>query len=75
MAGEAPGVLPNYDIGSIMTPEQGLEVIRQNLILLKDIARRTNFGRPDHKANFDNNLAFIKQYYERVDFLLAQRGE
>jgi hypothetical protein len=70
-----PGVLPNYDIGSILTPEDGLEAIRQNLVLLKGIAQRTDFGRADHKANFDKNLSFIKQYYERVDYLLALRGE
>lgn len=71
----APGVLPNYDIGSILTPEDGLEAICQNLVLLKGIALQTDFSRADHKANFDRNLSFIKQYYERVDYLLAQRGE
>ncbi len=70
-----PGSLPNYDIGGIQTPEAGLELIRNNLILLKGIALRSDFSRADHKANFERNLAFMKQYYERVDYLLAMRGE
>ena len=67
--------LPNYDIGSIVTPEQGLELIRQNLIMMKDIAENTNFAIPAECDAFFKNIAFIKQYYERVDYLLAMRGE
>ncbi len=67
--------LPNYDIGGIATPEQGLELIRQNLIIMKDIARETNFSIPEQRDAFFRNIGFIKQYYERVDYLLAMRGE
>lgn len=70
-----PEMLPNFDIGGISTPEEGLERIRQNLMLLKQIALQTDFSRADHRQNFDRNLAFMKQYYERVDYLLAARGE
>ena len=67
--------LPNYDIGSIQTPEEGLELIRQNLIKMKEIALLTNFSIPEDRDAFFRNIAFIKQYYERVDYLLAVRGE
>lgn len=75
MAIVIPGNLPSFDIASITTPEEGLEYITANLARLKEIALRTNFAREDHKQNFYKNLAFMKQYYERVDYLLAQRGE
>jgi hypothetical protein len=66
--------LPSYDIGSISSPEQGLEMIRNNLIALKQIALETDFAQKESKENFYRNLSFIKQYYERVDYLLAMEG-
>ena len=69
-----PGNLPSFDIGSITTPAQGLEIIRQNLAHLKGIALRTDFSIPAQKESFAKNLAFMKQYYERVDYLLAMEG-
>jgi hypothetical protein len=67
--------LPNYDIGGIMTPEQGLEMIRHNLQLLKTIALTTDFSIKEAREDFYRNLGFIKQYYERVDYLLAVGGQ
>lgn len=62
--------LPNYDIAGIDTPERGLELIRQNLALLRQIALVTNFAERAERDNFCNNIAYLKQYYERVDQLL-----
>jgi hypothetical protein len=66
--------LPNYDIASIATPEQGLVMINKNLSMLRDIVRKTNFKDAGQRADLCNNIAFLKQYYERVDTLLAQKG-
>ena len=66
--------LPNYDIASIATPEQGLVMISRNLSMLQDIVRKTNFKDAGQRADLCNNIAFLKQYYERVDALLAQKG-
>jgi len=67
--------LKNYDIAGVTTPEEGLELIRINLIDLQSIAFATDFTDAAGRANFCNNIAFIKRFYERVDMLLAQRGE
>lgn len=67
--------LPNYDIASIATPEEGLLHIQKNLVLLKEIATNTDFSVDSQRLNFNNNITFIKQYYERVDILLAMRGD
>ena len=62
--------LPNYDIASIDTPERGLELIQQNLVQLRQIALTTDFTVRAERDNFCANIAFLKQYYERVDQLL-----
>ena len=66
--------LPNYDIASISTPEQGLMMINKSLSMLRDIVRKTDFRDAGQRADLCNNIAFLKQYYECVDVLLAQRG-
>jgi hypothetical protein len=63
--------LPNFDIMGITTPQEGLALIRANLIELRIIAGEADFTKREEVRAFDANLAFLKQYYERVDFLLA----
>ena len=71
----APLNLPSYDIGGITTVEQGLELIRQTLLNLRAIALATDFSNREHVRSFCKNIAFARQYYERVDWLLASNGE
>ena len=62
--------LPNFDITGITTVENGLELIRQNLDALRAIATATDFADRLQVEAFCNNIAFLRQYYERVDRLL-----
>ena len=62
--------LPNYDIAGIASVENGLELIRQNLVALRAIAATTDFTDRAQVDAFCGNIAFLKQYYERVDRLL-----
>jgi hypothetical protein len=66
-----PVGLPNYDIASITTVDGGLELIRQNLIALRGMATMTDFGSKAQVRSFCDNIAFLRQYYERVDRLLT----
>ena len=66
--------LPNYDIGGIVTPEDGLEMINRNLSLLKASACGADMESPEDRKALCHNIGFIKQYYERVDMLLTKRG-
>ena len=70
-ASQPPVGLPNYDIAGITTVDAGLELIRQNLIALRGIASMTDFSNRAQVGSFCNNIAFLRQYYERVDRLLT----
>ena len=66
--------LPNYDIAGIVTPTEGINLIHINLSHLRQIAALTDFSDRAQRESFCNNIAFIKQYYERVEVLLRDGG-
>ena len=65
--------LPNFDIESITDVDTGVNLIAQNLAILKSIATAVDFTNLDERKKFIENIIFIKRYYERVDSLLGNQ--
>ena len=67
--------LPSYDIAGIQTPEEGLNLISGLLVKLREIASAIDYRDAAERLHLQNSIGYVKQFYERVDMLLAQRGE
>lgn len=67
--------LPAYDIAGIQTPEEGLNLISGLLVKLREIASMVDYRNAAERLHLHNSIGYVKQFYERIDMLLAQRGE
>jgi hypothetical protein len=65
--------LPNFDIMSIESPEHGLQLVHDNLNVMRSIANDTDFNDKEKRDNFCKNIGFLKQYYERIEVLIRER--
>ena len=65
--------LKNVWLDSLVTFDQVLEKIEENLSILKDNAQEANFLDAETKRQYSNDVMFMKQFFERAEFL--SRGE
>lgn len=62
--------LPNFDIASIATVEDGLAHIRSCIAALKNASTKADFSDEETVDVFRANMDFLKQCYSRVGSLI-----
>lgn len=67
-------IIGNIDIAAIATPEEGLAKIKECLRKLRIHAGLTDFRNKEAREVYLSNVAFMKNLYERVDYLLLKKG-
>ena len=71
MAQKLP-MLTIYDVDSISTVNQGLDIIQKLLKELKEIVTVHGVNSPEKRKNVAENVTYMKRVYERVDVLYMQ---
>lgn len=61
--------LPNIWIDSLTTFDAVLEQIELSLVILKENASDANFLDSDTKKHYSNDVMYMKQFFERAEFL------
>lgn len=67
--------LKNVWLDSLVTFDQVLEKIEENLSILKDNAQEANFLDAETKRRYSNDVMFMKQFFERAEFLSRSEDE
>jgi len=67
--------LKNVWLDSLVTFDEVLEKIEENLSILKDNAQEANFLDAKMKRRYSNDIMFMKQFFERAEFLSRGRDE
>ena len=66
--------LPNIWIDSLVTYDEVLDHLELNLSILKENAQEVNFSDKKAKKQYSDNVMFMKQFFERAEFL-ARTGQ
>lgn len=67
--------MPNFWIGSLNTFDDTIAQIEIYLGLLKENATIADFSDSDTRKQYINDLAFMKQFFERAEFLVRQSND
>lgn len=67
--------LQNVWLDSLTTFEDVLDYITLNLSVLKENATEVNFMDSDVKRQYANDVMFMKQFFERAEFLARGKDE
>lgn len=66
--------LKNVWLDSLTSFDDVLEEIKINLGILKENARAANFSDKPIKKKYIDDVAFMKQFFERAEFLTRRDG-
>lgn len=67
--------LPNIWIDSLTKYDDVLDHIELNLSILKENAREVDFSDSAAKKQYSDNVIFMKQFFERAEFLARNINE
>ncbi len=67
--------MPNVWLDSLTSFDDTLKQIEKCLVILKDNATKINFAEPQNKDKYSNDIMFMKQFFERAEFLIRNGDE
>ena len=67
--------IPNFWIGSLSTFDDTVAQIEIYLGMLKENAIIADFSDSDIRKQYINDLAFMKQFFERAEFLVRRSND
>jgi hypothetical protein len=67
--------MPNVWLDSLLTFDDTLDLIEKCLVVLKDNACKVDFTETKNKDQYSNDIMFMKQFFERAEFLIRNGDE
>ena len=65
--------MPNVWLDTLVTFDQTLSKIEECLAILKENAQEANFLDANVKREYSNHVLYMKQFFERAEFLARGR--
>lgn len=65
--------MPNIWLDTLITFDQTVEKIEECLAVLKENAQEANFLDANVKRTYSNDVLYMKQFFERAEFLARER--